>query len=37
MMPSEIERDQDSEEKEAVTNYASDNAPPSFTHSSPRP
>lgn len=35
-MPTEIEQDQDSEEKEA-TNYASYNSPPSFIHSSPRP
>ena len=36
MVPSEIERGQNCEEEEAVTNYARYNAPPSIIHSSPR-
>jgi hypothetical protein len=33
MMPGEIERDQDHDEKESVTENASDNSSPSLTHS----
>ena len=34
MTPGEIERDHDHDEKESVTNNASNNAPKPFTHSS---